>query len=492
MIHVDIVDWAEGRVPGGGFYTDRWYDADAGRWVLERAPIKLADYHKAILRHCFTLDDSGRLPYHTVCIAESAKSGKSTLSALVHQYFMLHVEPPAEQYVIGNKRDQAQSRVFRSLCQSIEWNPHLHIEPNKYELETSAGTIVKAIPANYRGESGARYTLASFDEPWAIMYQDNERLVSEFKQDPTRGVSVKLFSGYGGFATESNLWQNLLETGLQGKPVDELRHIDNGRGEPACWANGRLFVYWAHWPKMAWQTPEWIAEQRRSLRDAEFARLITVDFSEGTGGFIDAATWESLIDAALEPLRPGAREPVYIGLDLAVKPGGDDAALVGLYEHESGKIAVAFHHVWRGGASRKVDLQISETVEPVLVRAAKRSNLAMIALDPWQCMGLAQDLRRAGLPVVEIPQTHRSRGPADTALWQLARDGMLILYDDPELRAAVTSANAKELGNGQLFIQKASARGRVDLLVAMSNALAGMAVPRYTTEVVSLPLVRIV
>jgi phage terminase large subunit-like protein len=185
-------------------------------------------------------------------------------------------------------------------------------------------------------------------------------------------------------------------------------------------------------------------------------------------------------------LQPGSREPVFVGLDLAVKPGGDDAALVGLYE-KGDKIAVAFHKLWKGGQHRKTDLRISETVKPAILKAAKLYNMAMVACDPWQAYGLIQDLQRAGLPVVEVPQTHSTRAPADTALHDLARYGDLRLYDHPELVGAAASASAKELGNGLLFVTK-TGRGKIDLLVAMSNALLATSVPRYSYELIYNPV----
>jgi hypothetical protein len=92
-----------------------------------------------------------------------------------------------------------------------------------------------------------------------------------------------------------------------------------------------------------------------------------------------------------------------------------------------------------------------------------------VFFDPWQAQFLADELRRAGLRLVEVPQTHASCGPKDTALWQMTCDQTLVLYDDPDLRRAVAGASAKELGSGLIFLQKAGGRSKIDLLVALSN-----------------------
>jgi len=74
-------------------------------------------------------------------------------------------------------------------------------------------------------------------------------------------------------------------------------------------------------------------------------------------------------------------------------------------------------------------------------------------------------------------------------LYELARNHDLVLYDDDQLKYAASYASAKELGN-LLFITKAG-RGKIDLLVAMSNALAGFLTPVDVYEIVEFPRIPI-
>ena len=127
-----------------------------------------------------------------------------------------------------------------------------------------------------------------------------------------------------------------------------------------------------------------------------------------------------------------------------------------------------WHRVWRGGRNRRVPLKLSETVEPFLIEKARQYEILGVYFDPYQALQLTDNLTRAGLWCVEVPQTHSTRGPKDTALFEMASNGTLVLYDDPELRAMASAASAKELGNGQLFITKGG-RGKIDLLIALSN-----------------------
>jgi len=457
-----IDEWAQGKF---GFYVDRHWRG--GRWALETAPIRLAAYHAAILRHCFTPDDTGRLPYDVVGWCEPAKSGKSAIAGLCAEYVALHAEQNSAIIMASNKRDQAQSVMFASLRDSVNANPHLpHVEAGRGEATFRNGNVVRAIASNSRGEAGARFALALFDELWGYVHQDAERLWSEFKADPTRRNSVKMAVGYAGY-TESKLWLDLLSSGLAGEPVPELADITNEDGEPACWRNGRTFVFWSHVCRQPWQTPEWIEGERRRLRPAEFMRLIEARFAEGVGNFIEQDAWEACISSAHSPLRPGDRDrPVYVGLDVAVKPNGDDCALIGVYP-EGGRVKVAFHRIWKGGKQRRRDLRLTETVEPYLMAAQRDYRIAGLFFDPHQALTLAERLRRAGMNCRPVEQTHATRGPLDTALHEMAVSGELVLYDHPELRAAATGANAQELGNGLIFLKKAG-RQKIDLLVALA------------------------
>jgi hypothetical protein len=462
----DIVEWAESPQ---GFYVDRYWGPRG--WELQERPIDLAPYHAAILQHCFTPDESGRLPYDIIAWCEPAKSGKSAIAGLVAEYMALHGDTGSDIVMASNKKDQAASLMFASASDSIKMNPHLpNVSGTRYELTFSNGNTIKAIASNASGEAGARFSLACFDELWAYRYADQTRLWSEFKTDPTRRNSVKLAIGYAGYY-HSELWLETLERGKRGKPVPELRHIRNDDGEPCCWANGRHFTFWSHKTRQPWQTDAWLASQRRGLRAPEYRRMIKTEFVEGEGDFIDQDVWESLIDPNYDPDWDRRSRPVYVGLDVAVAPGGDDCAVVGVVPHE-GRVFLRFHKVWKG-KRRKRELRLSETVYPYLLEKQKehRNRIAGVFYDPRFAVKLTQDLRDAGIRCVEVPQTHQTRGPKDTALYEMAVNRELVLYDDPQIRKAAAGASAKELGNGLIFLQKAGS-AKIDLLIALSNCVS--------------------
>jgi phage terminase large subunit-like protein len=208
-------------------------------------------------------------------------------------------------------------------------------------------------------------------------------------------------------------------------------------------------------------------EQRETLRPATFERLHLNQWANAEGSFIDQAAWEALIDPSHRPLEPGAREVVYLGLDAALAPGGDDCVLTGVYR-DGDKTRLAFHQIWRG-KSRKTPLKLGETVLPTVALLSQAYSLASLTYDPWQCAHLANELGRV-VRTVAMPQSLSARGEADTELWRAICNKTLVLYDDDEVRRATAGASAKELPDGRLFLQKSSGRSRIDFLVSLSMA----------------------
>lgn len=91
-----------------------WAESPAGFYIPEtKKPIKLASHQAAILRHIFAPQDDGRLAYDTVVWSCPKKSGKTTIAALVAEYFALFFESPNEVYLCANDFEQAQGRVFK-------------------------------------------------------------------------------------------------------------------------------------------------------------------------------------------------------------------------------------------------------------------------------------------------------------------------------------------------------------------------------------------
>jgi len=144
-----------------------WGESPAGFYISEtRKPIKLAAHQAAILRHIFTRQDDERLAYDTVIFGASKKSGKTTIAALVAEYFCLFFEAPNEVYLCANDQEQSIACVFKALAQSIRLNPHLS---NRSDVQAKLarfdnGTDCYALASGYAGSAGSNHGLTVWDE----------------------------------------------------------------------------------------------------------------------------------------------------------------------------------------------------------------------------------------------------------------------------------------------------------------------------------------
>lgn len=165
-----------------------WAQSEHGFYIPEtREPIQLTELQQEILRHCFTTNDAGKMPYQTIVYSCPKKSGKSTIGALVALWWALTQEPPNEIFIAANDLDQAQGRVYKAITGSIRNNPHLRdvVTISNRKTSFSTGTIIEALPADFKGAAGSNHGLTIWDEAWAYTSEASRRLWDELTPVPT-------------------------------------------------------------------------------------------------------------------------------------------------------------------------------------------------------------------------------------------------------------------------------------------------------------------
>ena len=93
---------------------------------------------------------------------------------------------------------------------------------------------------------------------------------------------------------------------------------------PSLHAGDGMLFAWHREPIASWQTEAWLAEMRRSLRPAAFARMIQNEFVSAESQFVDMSAWDACVQPTLTPTLE--RLPVYVGIDASTKR--DSTALV--------------------------------------------------------------------------------------------------------------------------------------------------------------------
>lgn len=446
------VSWAEG--PYG------WTDIDG-------QPVKLTDWQRAVLAGWW----DHRETVTTLGISNVKKSGKTFTNAVLLCWRWLAM--PGLHFAVANDLDQAAARQFDEIANMARRNAFLR-QNVKFSGKTleflPTGAILAALAGDATGNAGANHLTVSHTEAWGITYEGDIRNWEELTPPPGKFYGLpplRIADSYAGYLEESNTWHELVDRGLAGERLAGewpvylsggllLFHIDGQEAQRRCYrgSSQEAAVYYF--------------DQRASLRENTYRRLHENERQVNVGTFIDQETWQALVSADHHPLPAGSKEPLYVGLDLAVAAGGDNCALIGVYFDED-KVKIGLHKVWQGGRLRLRKLSLSDTVEPFILGLARNYNLQGVYFDPWQAIHLAEHLRSAGINCVEVKQTHATRGPKDTALYEIATRGGLVLYNDQELSNMTAGASAKELGNGMIYLQKAGGRSKIDLLVALSN-----------------------
>ena len=459
-----------------------WAESPAGFYIPEtKKPIRLASHQAAILRHIFTPQDDGRLAYDTVIWACPKKSGKTTVGALVAEYFALFFESPNEVYLCANDFEQAQGRVFKALSQSVRLNTRYlakRVDAQMRLIHFDNGTDINAIASDYAGAAGSNHGLTVWDELWAYTTESARRLWDELTPVPTRKISLRFVVTYAGFSGESELLEEIYTQGKGGDVVPELAHIEDGEGQPACRRNGRTFIYWDHelkpHPGLTISPQAYHEEQRRTLRPLAFIRIHENKFTSNEGIFITPEQWEACYSPNVQALSTGDKRGVVLGADASTTR--DLTALVGVHSNpESNTRDVVYCRIWKpeSGEYRfgKPTVDLDETIKKEILRLWHSGNVRSVTYDPYQLHSIALELEKSGVRMVELPQT-MARVEADQALYDAIIGKTLRHYGDPTLTEHVRNAVAVETPRGFRLAKEKTSR-KIDAAVALSMAHYG-------------------
>ena len=430
-------------------------------------PFALHAHQRTILPAAFQFDHTGRLAFDTFVYACPKKSGKTTLNALITLWWAFTQDPPNELYVVANDLEQAQARVFKAMVGLITYNRALtrSATVQSRQLSLSNGTVITAIASEYAGAAGSNHGCTSWDELWGYTTEPLHRLWEELTPVPTRTNSIRVITTYAGFEGESDLLWGLYRQG-----VDAGEHPD-GQGQcldldVPVYTNreARLFVYWDHEPRMPWQTPEYYATQRRTLRPETFLRQHENRWTSASNRFITAEMWDRCVTPALRPTLPSREHELFVGVDVGIRH--DSAAVVAVYR-DGNRLILALHRIWTPSPAAPLDLEA--TIETYLRDLHDRYRVASILCDPYQCHRSIMTLQRAGLPVTECPQTTATTTRMGQTLFEMLSGRTLHLYVSDELRAQALHTVAVETPRGWR-IAKEKAAHKIDAIVALTLA----------------------
>ena len=444
-----------------------WAEAN---WILPetRRPIRLRPWQRAVLTAMFP-EDGTASPWETFLVSTVKKGGKSTLNAVATLYAALTFPAPETAYVVANDEAQATERVFDLVADQVRrmglGASGAAVVSKTSIVFTETGSRIVAIPADFAGAAGAIFGVSSWTELWAYRHEGHIRLWEELTPIPSRR-SLRIVDSYAGFSGDAPVLEPLWARALAGEQHDD---------ELPIFTNGRLWAFvdaGEEAQRRAWlgdpaEMESYYAEQADSLRPGTYARLHLNLWQSGEEMFVTADEWDACVDHGSAPLLPEQARgmAVSVGVDAATK--GDCAAVVAVGRDPDGRLRLVRHRIW---TPRKGDpLDLEETIEAYLRELQRDYRIVGVRYDPFQMARSATTLARAGIRMVEYPQTSGNLTAAGQNLYELIRGRGIVAYSDDELRRHVLNAVAVETSRGwRLAKEKASKK--IDAAVALSFA----------------------
>jgi phage terminase large subunit-like protein len=422
-------------------------------------PFQLLPAEKDFLAHAFRLDADGRLLYPEQLFSAPKKSGKTGFGALfMLAMLLLFGGHYGEGYALANDYDQAAGRVFQAIKRIVEASPLLkdaaRITAEKIVFPTFHDATITALTSSYSSVAGANPVISIFDELWAYTSENSRRLWDEMIPPPTRKISARLVVTYAGFTGESQLLEELYKRGLAQPEVAPCLHAGDG-----------LLMLWSHEPVAPWQTPQWLAEMRRSLRPNQYLRMIENRFTAGEDSFVSMEKWDVCVDPNATPVFADKNLPIFIGVDASTKH--DSTAIVAVTPLPDKRVRLVMHRIFQPTPDAPLDFEA--TIEATLVDLSHRFAVRKVLFDPYQMLAVAQRLQKRGLPIMEFPQSSPNLTIASQNLYELIESHGLVLYPDAAMRLAASRAIAIETARGWR-IAKEKQSHKIDVVIALGMA----------------------
>lgn len=452
-----------------------------------------------------TVTDRGFRQYRTAYLEIPKKNGKTTLIAGLSIYHLACDGPAGQIYCCAADRKQAEL-VYNAAASMIEQNEDLQeifkITDSRKEIKNViTGTVLRVLSAEAYTKHGINPTVVIFDELHA---QPNRNLwdvmtfgagaarkeplwwvITTAGDDPDRNSigweiheqAQKIISG----DLVDPSWYAKIYTAPEDADIfDEEQwykanpslgitiDIDSVRREAIAARNSESSERLFRWLRLN----QWIAVKRI--------------------GWLPLTLWDSTTGKWSPAELVGKK--CYAGLDLSSTT--DLTGLAMLFPPQSGLTEWrALFEAWipedkmkeriaRDGVPydkwvKDKHLHVTsgdavdyDFVEARIVALSRQYRLEALCPDPWNSRMLTQRLQREAIQVVEIPQNMAGMSPPMKEIERLLRIGMLTHEPNPVARWCFGNVNIAIDGNENLKPMKNRSKDRIDIIVALINAMA--------------------
>lgn len=469
-------------------------------------PFLLLDWQHQVLWDVYgTVDENGYRKYRYAYLEIPKKNGKTSLVAGLGLYHLTCDGPGGQIYCCAADRGQAEL-VYKAALQMIEQDGVLQeivkITDSKKEIRNvETGTFLKVLSAEAYTKHGLNPSVVIFDELHA---------------QPNRDLWDVMTFGAGA-ARKEPLWWVITTAGDDpdrksiGWEVHEYaRRVRDGEIEDPTWyvkiycadENDDIFderTWYKANPSLGYTIDiEKVREEAIGARNDPAKEKLFRWLRLNQWVSLKSFSWLplSLWDATVGKWNPAelVGKKCYLGLDLSSTIDLTGACL--LFPPQEGiDDWRAIFEAWIPEDNMKERIKRDkvpydrwvkekylhatpgnvvdyEFVEARIISLSKQYNVLEVDTDPWNSRMLTQRLMKQGIPVVEIPQDKAHMSPAMKEIERLIKTGKFTHEKHPVARWCWGNVSIIVDGNENIKPDKKKSTDRIDLIVALINAMA--------------------
>lgn len=399
----------------------------SNHYYLERGKlIALEPFQLEILDALYPQD--GSRPFDHCLIGLPRKQGKSSLlgGVILWELLFANANSP-EVYCVAGDEDQAKI-VFNKVKKAAKRNPEIkklsHITKNTIEVEAVEG-IFKALAADVDSSYGLNPSACVMDEFATSSWDLWTSLITGMGAREALGEHpIAFLIGTAGWDLTSPFYR--LYEQCQKKQADPS-----------------TFFYWRNDMPATFTSPKWIEKMRKRLRPEQFQRFIENKWVQGSGSFVTQEDVSRCLDRSVRPQSKGKPGFSYIlACDLGLTK---DRSVTTIVHKNKDRVILDSMKVWEG--SRDDPVLIGDIEEDIRT-SYKRFNLTEIVVDPWQLKGTVEKFKRDGYKIEEFTFSGGNIAKLSSNLYYLIHNGLLRLWDDPDLVGELLSVQATQKSYG--------------------------------------------
>mgnify|MGYP000850598621 CR=1 FL=1 len=468
-------------------------------------PFLLLDWQYEVLWNVYgTVKPDGLRQYKYAYLEIPKKNGKTSLIAAIALYHLVCDGPGGQIYCCAADRGQAEL-VYKAACGMREQNEDLEqllkLTDSKKEIKnTITGTTMKVLSAEAYTKHGLNPTVVIFDELHA---QPNREL-----------WDIMTFGA--GSARREPIWWVITTAGddpdrhsIGWEIHEQAQRIKDGEINNPAWY---VKIYNAPEDADIFDEETWylanpslgktinietVRQEALDARNRESAerlfRWLRLNqwLSVKNIGWLPLTLWDSTV-GSWDPAQLVGKK-CYLGLDLSSTTDLTACALLFMPQEGLDEWTVIFEgwipdekmkerikrdnvpyaqwvkakylHVTPGNA---VDY---EFVEARIKALAQQYDVKYLCTDPWNSLMLTQRLEKAGIDIVDVPQTIAGRSPGMKEIERLLMSGQMTHEKNPVARWCFGNIVVAVDGNENMKPMKNKSKDRIDLISALINAM---------------------